>query len=291
MGQKTKIEKLKRDSWDFSQCPKEELSFCVTYEYFRQIAMIHRKRIGKKWSLQVFEEVFNGYFKDRKRVEFKGIVDGQVADPFEINLSVKRMFALAACKCSGFPDVAYLGLTAKERSAWIKAYGLDKLRPDRPAMAQEDFFEIIRDPKEALQFYQYHCAEWVRQNLHTGSHSVKKNTPWIVDYDGYKFELGVIRINWSWSDKKLTNAFKKWLGKNRQGIKPNETRGSTTMAELLSFLSAWRLLRAMTAKDAGDFTQEMLGDSLYQDDVGWYKAQSEADSVMKQISTPFFDWL
>lgn len=253
--------------------------------------MVHRKRFGKKWSPQIFEELFNGYFKDGKRIEFNGIADGSAADPFEINLSVKRMFALAACKCTGFPNAAYLGLTGKERTAWIKVLNLDKLRPDRPAMAQQDFFEIIRDPKEALQFYQYHCAEWVRQNLYNKSEAIKKSPHWIVDYDGFKFELGVVRINWSWSDKKLVNAFAKWLENNRQGVKPNETRGSTTMAELLNFLSAWRLLSVMTASEAANFTQEILGDSLYQDDVGWYKARHEADAAMKQISKPFFDWL
>src|SRR3984885_3431159 len=151
MDQKAKKPQLPQDTWDFSKCPPEEFSFCVTYECFREIAMVHRKRVGNKWSTQVFEELFNGYYKDGKRIEFKGI-----PAPYEINLSIKVTFALAACKCSGFPDTPYLRLHAMERSAWVKELGLNKLRPDRPAMAQADLFEIIRDPKEALLFYQYH---------------------------------------------------------------------------------------------------------------------------------------
>jgi hypothetical protein len=283
---KNKTEKLPRDSWDFSLCPEEELSLCLTHEYFRQIAMVHRNRVGNKWSTQVFEELFDGYFKDGKRIKFKDI-----PDPYEINLSIKVKFALAACKCSGFPDTPYLRLHAMERSAWVKELGLNKLRPDRPAMAQEDLFEIIRDPKEALRFYQCHLQEWFLQNLSPDPKSATGTSPLVVAYDGFHLELGVVRINWSLSDKKLVEAFEKWVEKSRPcDVKALETRGSTKMSEMLKYLSAMRLLSVMTASEAADFTQQKLNEPLYWDDISWYKARTKAEAVMKQISMPFFDW-
>lgn len=135
-AKKAKIENIPRDWWDFSTCPEAELSFCMAYEYFRQVALVHRKRVGKKWTPKAFEVVFDGYFKDGKRVEFKGMTDGQVAEPYEINLAVKKNFAFATANCTGFPDQPYLALSAKEREAWVKAMGFDKLRPDRPTMTE-----------------------------------------------------------------------------------------------------------------------------------------------------------
>jgi hypothetical protein len=126
-AQKAKTQTIPRDWWDFSTCPKEELSFCVTHEYFRQIAMAHRERFGKNWTPKTFEIVFDGYFKDGKRVEFKGTTDGQLTNPFEINLAVTKSFARAATNCTGFPDRPYLALTVEERKAWVKAFGLDKI--------------------------------------------------------------------------------------------------------------------------------------------------------------------
>ena len=97
---------ISQAQWDFSQCPEAELSFCVAYEYLRQVALAHRQRMGKKWSPLAFAEVFKGYFQNGKRYEFKGLVDG-LNNPFEINLAVKQAYGLAASVCSGFPDSPY----------------------------------------------------------------------------------------------------------------------------------------------------------------------------------------
>jgi hypothetical protein len=291
MGEKTKTPELPRADWDFSTCPESELSFCTAYEYFRQIALVHRKRVGEKWTPKDFESAFDGYFGEGKRVDFQGTKDGQTADPFEINLAVKKSFAQVTANCTGFPDLPYLALNATEREAWIKTFGLDKLRPDRPTMAQVDYFEICLNPQEALKHYQYHCLEWGRQNFQQVNPPPDKSRRWIVDYDGFKFELGMVRINWSLSDKKLTKAFEKWLEKNRPAsAKARETRGATKMSEMLKYLSALRLLQAMTAIEAGTFTQNIFGEPLYWDDANWYAASAKADVVMKQISSPFFDW-
>jgi hypothetical protein len=127
MGKKSKLRELPRAAWDFSKCPVAELSFCTAYEYLRQVAMIHRERFKKKsartnWTPDVFAEVFKGYYRDGKWVEFSGIKEG-VADPFEINLAVKQTFAMVSCQCTGFPDVPFLSLKAEEREAWLKAFG------------------------------------------------------------------------------------------------------------------------------------------------------------------------
>jgi hypothetical protein len=295
MEKKDKLRSLTRACWDFSECPKDELSFCEAYEYFRQVAMAHRERFKKKtdigkWSPAVFAEVFKGYFQDGKRIELKGIVDG-AADPFEINLAAKQMFAVAASQCSGFPDTPYLELKAEERKAWVKAFGLDQLRPDRPTMAQLDFFGICLNPRQALRQYQSHGIEWARQHLVAESKSKAKADRWIVSHDGFQFELGVIRLNWSLSNKRLANAFAQWLEANRPAeAKIFETRGATQPAETLKYLSAMRLLTVMTAKNAYDYTEKLLGKPIYNSDDNWYEARNKADSGMRQISSPFFDW-
>ena len=292
MARKTDTTEVPRTLWDFSRCPKDEVSFCATYEYLRQVAIVHRKRFeakktGYKWTPLVFAEVFKGYTKDGKRVEFKELSKG-MADPFEISLAVKQTFALAACHCSGFPDAPYLSLVAEERKSWIQDLGFDKLRPDRPTMAQQDFFEICLNPQTALQYYQYHGLEWARQNLVSQARPKNKDGRWIVDYDGFQFELGMIRINWSLSDKRLTQAFKQWLQKNRPaGVKALETRGATQILETLKYLSAMRLLAVMTATQAIAHTENILRNPLYYAESEWYEAQTKAHIAMQQISSPF----
>ena len=62
------------------------------------------------------------------------------------------------------------------------------------------------------------------------------------------------------------------------------------MSETLKYLSALRLLAVMTAEAATNMTQELLGEPLYSEGTTWYAARTKADTVMKQISSPFFDW-
>jgi hypothetical protein len=158
-------------------------------------------------------------------------------------------------------------------------------------MAQVDFFEICLNPKDTLIHYQNHCEEWVRQNYHAKAPASEKNRRWIVDYDGFPFELGAIRINWSMSNKKLVKAFEKWLESNRpRDIKAFETRGTTQPSDTLKYLSAKRLLTVMTATEASALTQSLFGSPLYWSDDNWYAARTKANDVMKQISLPFFDW-
>ena len=295
MGIKSKLREVPSASWDFSQCPKDELSFCAAYEYLRQVAMVHRERLKKKsksekWSPQIFAEAFGGYFKDGKRVEFKGINDG-VADPFEFNLVVKQTFALAACECSGFPDAPYLSIKAEERKAWIKTFGFDQLRLDRPTMAQMNFLGIQLDPLKALPLFQYQILEWALQNLIGNPDAREENPRKIVNYDGFQFELGVIRLNWSLNNKQLVEAFEQWLQKNRPAdVLIYETRGAAQLSERLKYLSAMRLLTIMTAPQASDHTQKLLGEPLYWADSNWYEARDKANSVMREISSPFVDW-
>jgi hypothetical protein len=295
IGKKSNLRKVPRAVWDFSQCPKDELSFCAAYEYLREVAMAHRERFRKKsgrikWTPEVFAEVFKGYFHDGKRVEFKGIQEG-MADPFEINLAVKQTFALAASGCSGFPDAPYLSVNAVEREAWIKAFGFGQLRPDRPTMAQKEFFEIQLDPSKALENYQFHIMEWARQNLTDAPAGRGENSRKIVDHDSFQFELGVIRLNWSLNNKRLVKAFEKWLQTNRpKQALVFETRGTSQPSDSLKYLSAMRLLTVMTATQASDHTHTLLGTPLYWTDDNWYEARDKARSVMRQISSPFFNW-
>ncbi len=276
---------ISQTQWDFSKCPEAELSFCVAYEYLRQVALLHRKRLGKKWSPLAFAEMFKGYFHNGKRYEFKGLVDG-LNNPFEINLAVKQTYGLAASACSGFPDSPYLKLPVEERQRLIKVFSFDRWRPDQPTMAQETFVHIFLEPKAALELYQYHIAEWTRQNL--GQSAPER---WIVDYDGFGFELGVIRLNWASSDKQMIEAFKDWLKNNRPAdVKRHETRGSAKMSEYLKYLSALRLLTVMSATEAADFTQKICGESLYGIDDNWYDARKKANQFMRDLSSPFFSW-
>lgn len=287
----SKPKTLPQESWDFSRCKTEELSFCFAYEYFRQLALTHRYRIGAAWSASAFAALFDGYYQDGVRTEFNSADEGHVADPFEINLSVKRTFAKAVCLCPGFPDVPYLSLNAEERNAWIREFGLDKLRPDRPAMAQADFFEILLGPREAVEQFEHHCKVWAILNLQNGSEKARTASRWIVNYDGFPFELGVIRLNWSSSNKKLIEAFKKWLEQHRPSdASAFETRGSTSLSEALKYLSASRLLAVMSVSEAFKLTQKTLPHPLYWDEANWYDARKKADAVMKQLSSPFFDW-
>lgn len=286
---------MPRAWWDFSQCPPDELSFCTAYEYLRTIALIHRERLKIKfprfkWTPDVLAEAFKGYFRDGKRVEFSDINEG-AADPFEINLAVKQIFALAACQCTGFPDAPYLSIQAEERKAWIKTFGFDQLRTDRPTMAQKDFFTIFLDPHKALPFYQHHIIEWQKQNLTASPDPRDKIPRMLVDYDKFQFELGVIRINWSLNNKQLVKAFEKWLRENRPKNTPVfETRGAAKLSESLKYLSAMRLLTEMTAVQAYNHTEKLLGKPLYWSDDNWYEARDKAKSVMKQIFSPFADW-
>ncbi len=282
---------ISRQLWDFSLCRKEELSFCLFHEYIREVALVHRRRMGAKWSPASFYSLFEGYFKNGTRVQLGGVNAEHANDPFELNLAIKRRFACAVCSCTGFPDTPYLQVPAEERNSRLQDLGLANLRPDRAAMMQEGFFEICRDPKEGLMFYQDHLTEWVRQNLEHPQAVDTVKDPWIVDFDGFKFELGVIRINWSWSDNQLVVAFKRWLEQNRpSGIQSVETRGSTTIAEQLKYLSAKRLLAGMSASEAAKLTQKILGEPLYWEDTNWYSAKAKAQSIMKQLTIPFFTW-
>jgi hypothetical protein len=112
-----------------------------------------------------------------------------------------------------------------------------------------------------------------------------------VDYDGFKFELGLVRLNWSLSNKQLLADFKVWLQQNRPlKITCCETRGAVSLTEKLKYLSALRLLLAMTAAQAGDHTAAFLGSPLYWSDDNWYDARKKAESVTQDISSPFFDW-
>jgi hypothetical protein len=51
-----------------------------------------------------------------------------------------------------------------------------------------------------------------------------------------------------------------------------------------------RLLTEMTAVQAYNHTEKLLGKPLYWSDDNWYEARDKAKSVMKQIFSPFADW-
>ena len=292
MAAKHKPKEPQREAWDFSTCPTEELSFCVVYEYLRQVAMLHRKRLGKAWSRQIFGELFRSYFKDGQRVSFEGHVEGSPVSPFELNLAVRQAFAFAAADCEGFPDAPYLTLNPQERKQKIESFGLTNLRPDWPTMAQEDFFYICVEPTEIMRRYERHGLAFAQQTLEKEPVSRRKDGRWIVDYGGFQFELGLARINWSLSNKRLELAFKRWLETHRpEHVKIFETRGATQMHEVLKYLSATRLLTVFTADQALDYTQRLLGENpLYWETSDWYKAVEKANAVMRAISSPFIDW-
>lgn len=137
---------IPRTEWDFSLCPLDEISFCCSYEYLREVAAVERARIGDKWTVLNFEAAFDRYFKDGKLHYYKGVSDGK-GDPFEINLAPRRGIGQIVSKCSGFPDRPFLQLQPAERKAWLKEFRLDELRYDRPTMATG-----IRRRPRALHF-------------------------------------------------------------------------------------------------------------------------------------------
>lgn len=141
---------------------------------------MQRQQMGEKWSQHAFAEMFNGYFKNGERVAFKAVSEGK-ADPFEINLAVRRLFGHIVSNCSGFPDQPYLALPKEEREGWIKEFSLQQLRPDRPSMAQQSFFDVRLEPKKAMELYEAHIVEWARQHLNDKSDAAKKRSANTVD--------------------------------------------------------------------------------------------------------------
>jgi hypothetical protein len=277
-----------RADWDFSSCPDDEKSFCFAYEYFREVALAHRKRTGADWSSIFFAEAFRGYFRDGKRHDLPAPEQGNLT-PYEINLAPIQTYGVAASNCPGFPEEPYLKVISEYRKKLIKEFDLERWRPNLPTMAQESFVHIFINRKDALERYKNHASAYLRQRLE--KNSAAPSDRWIVDHDGFKFELGVIRLNWSTSDKQMIEGFKNWLKSNRpKDIKPHETRGSAQMSECLKYLSAFRLLAVMTAKEAADYTQDILGDPLYTTEDNWYVARVKARQLIVKISSPFFDW-
>lgn len=155
-------------------------------------------------------------------------------------------------------------------------------------MAQQSFFDICLDQKKAVELFTVHIFEWANQ---IGNQKVEGEPRRIVDYDGFKYEVGAVRLNWSVSNKQLLSDFKMWLENNRpENVAPLELRGSASSGEKLKYLSAHRLLKTMTAPKALALTDKILAETLYLSDDNWYDADKRAQKLIRNYAVPFFNW-
>jgi hypothetical protein len=137
-------------------------------------------------------------------------------------------------------------------------------------MLQMDFSGIERNPNDDLTVYAHFLNEWrLQTNAKSGAY-LKNTDPLIVDFDGFKFEMGVIRIHWFLSNKKIVEAFAAWVEKNRPAnTGAMETRGATSIKEKLQFLSAMRLVKVMSPSEASKHTEKLFGHPFYYEETDW----------------------
>jgi len=91
------------------------------------------------------------------------------------------------------------------------------------------------------------------------------------------------RVNWSYGDEKLADAFNMWLKSNRpKSSFRNSPHAPTTYEDMMKKLGALRLLRLLGWSSAVELTKHVLGYSLYSDSsqTPWKRAANEAARFM-----------
>jgi len=151
---------------------------------------------------------------------------------------------------------------------------------------------VIRQPSLIQQVYKRHLEIWNKQCAHQNKTQLKAKLVPLVSNGSARFELSLIGINWSYSNKRLVGAFAAFVDQFRPpNVKLRESRGTTSIRDKLRFLSALRLLESLKSPSkAYELTEAILGKPLYSTDIDWYRARQKGRATMKQLFTPFFDF-
>jgi hypothetical protein len=238
---------IKRDEWDFSNCPPKERDFCYRWEVDRHIPSIkrHVMRLRKEAGVDDFDELARR-FRNR-------------------NLCEKHdLMTSIFCCYKEFPSQPYLSIDVKERRRrresllgkmdTAKAHGIDA----RYDLIPMDIGERIRRARETKE-----------PVYRVGSH-----------------ELALFKIEWCVPDTWIVECFKCWLKENvPPGITRRPDRGHSVPAAWLGHklkqLGVWRLLRKMQWKEAADLTQKILGKPLYSAQSDWIAARKEISELIR----------
>lgn len=93
-----------------------------------------------------------------------------------------------------------------------------------------------------------------------------------------------MRIDWSYSNKMLSQYFNIWLLQNRPIKGKSQTGKSQAKKSFanLKALGAYRLLKTMTAQEASDYVSKITnGAQLFKNLADWYLARKRAENLLK----------
>lgn len=259
-------EEIRREEWDFSSCPLEEMTQCEWYEYTRRIKSIRNHVIAVRKAYKInnkrtFDKLYESIGKIIKSA------------PFTL---------IQAWYCwPEFPQFPYLSIPFKERNRrFEKIFNIT--RPAKEIFARS--LEAYSLTPHYLMNYFYRACENTKRPIHeSGGTNV------------------MFCINWDYHDDNLVKKFKAWLEDNRKGRQPIiECRGNGTAPiqsiKKLKQLGAWQLLKHYNgdwAKSYDHLIEKDLkkhfkkGEPLYQNQPRWSTAQKEADKNLRQIEEAF----
>ena len=243
-----------QEEWDFSSSPPERRFFCFAYEVAREVEPIKQAYREAKASGKDFDEHGNWLCLWPVQRE-------PISGPFLMVLEGSLLLHLPP----GFPDKPYLKTQH-------------------------------RLPKE-LRVNGVSLAEWATIPPLVETATVEDGKAYTEDEASVPAEdVCTLFVNWNAPDTVLGEAFERWAEKHRPRS-PVPTRANASLARLLESelkaLSAHRLLKTLSIKEAGNYTAGLnvgkAGMGLFADSGDWSRADRRAKVLIQMLTDQRID--
>ncbi len=288
---KTRADKhpLPPEEWDFRRCPENERATCHHYEYAREFV----------WARPELAEKLAGGYRPPAYNHFLKFIFSDKVHPDSLPM-----------RCTGFPDAPWLSLPPKERTLMIAQCRLlpEKNEANSNLLVEDEFdvayLQELDERREEL------FLKWMKDNrdqndrqiegLAKGVHMEEDSIERPMQCSGPRryyavveqTALAVIRLDWQKSDRELTAAFARLLGRRPKSMMRRKNKpsrgGRGGVSDQLKALGAMRLRTYYgSIETALEVIQSAYSDTRnkppYTDANGLQKASLKAEKALERL--------
>jgi hypothetical protein len=238
------------DEWRmYDRCPEEQLQHCFVYEIARECEEMKRQLEWLRERLATTPQ----WTANDLLTEFPGQSLSEY--PTRLLFTTEGKFLTACLRY--FPQTPWLGTPETFRAKLARAFWTTKDR-----CTGENSFTKWGDPPLLI--------------VSLAAGPLSKTDQRIFRY--------ALAIDWTQSNKRLTERFRLWLERNEPPSRSvEEQRGRTSPREMLKALAAFRLMKNHTSEDAATFTQGKLKKPLYSDASNWSKQRKTGARLVSEF--------